>query len=179
MDIIDLREKRWAGKPMKKPPEGVIVHSMGENLGGVPAEDFLRDYGLSVHALIKPDGTIIFCQKTTEQAWHAGVSEYMGKTYLNRYTLGVELLLEGDWTGIKKFYSRINDIPNSDPYSEAQYDSCIKLLKIWKAKHPSIQWIAKHSRVSGSDVRGNDAKRDPGQLCDWTRIYDAFKTIKS
>jgi len=70
-------------------PKRIVIHCMAERIDyedqRLDAPDFLRHVGLSCHAMIRPDGTLIHCREDNEGAYHA-------KGH-NQDTLGIELLV--------------------------------------------------------------------------------------
>ena len=128
-------------------PNRVVIHAMSEYIfheGKYKhAADFLRDIGLSAHALICPDGTIIRCREDNQGAYHARC--------FNKDSLGVEFLVEGkhDYVSFKKAIS--------DYYLTLdQHFSGVELLRDWCSKW-DIKSIDRHSDL--------DPKRkvDPGK----------------
>src|SRR5262249_9494460 len=64
--------------------------------GTLPADahPFFRDLAgarLSAHALIRRDGDIVQYVPFGERAWHAGVSQYCGRSACNDFSIGIEL----------------------------------------------------------------------------------------
>ena len=97
---------RWS-RARRAKVEGAIIHAMGEKIvvgSGAPlgALAFLRrshmltGQTLSVHCLIKPDGTITRCVADDREAYHAGHSKFGDLEHLNRTFLGAEFLLAGE-----------------------------------------------------------------------------------
>ena len=127
-------------------PDMIVIHSMGEYIlheGTYKhAVDFLRDIGLSAHALICPDGSIIKCREDDQGAYHA--------RSFNKDSLGVEFLVKGkhDYASFKKAIS-------SFYLTFDQHISGVELLKDWCAKHDIVS-INMHSTLSPS------YKCDPG-----------------
>ena len=127
-------------------PRRVILHSMAEFIkldsGNKHAYDFLKDIGLSVHALICPDGTIIRSREDNQGSYHA--------RGFNRDSLGVEFLVKGahDYTSFK------NTISNYYLTLD-QHISGVELLRDWCSKY-DIKSIDTHSSLSPK------RKIDPG-----------------
>ena len=157
----------WKGRPMSGPPQGIIVHSMGEFIAGEYAPDFLKRVGLSVHAFIGTDGTILMAAPTNRQTFHAGRSRFKGVSDLNRTFLGFELLVKGD----HNLATFTQAITNGDPYTEEQYQAAADLCRFWREQFPGIppENIVGHSEVSGPEVRP-DAKIDPGKAFNWEKF---------
>lgn len=149
-------------KTRKKPVNGIIIHSMAEIVGGVPAAQFLADYGLSAHYLIRPDGEIVETVPTEKVAYHAGVSNWLGQEHLNSSYIGIELLVPGDHS----YGSFVEAIKSSDNFSREQFEACVDLCKSLVKKYPDIlaKRVVRHSDVSGDSVRGDGkGKVDPGR----------------
>ena len=153
-------------------PKGIIMHSMSEYLmyegQRLYAKDFLKKLGLSVHGFIKPDGVYDKMIETPGKAFHAGKSLHEGLSGLNSHYLGVELLVPG--TNDFASFSKAIETPGT--YSQAQFDSAVKVFKFWMDKYNiPVSKVVRHSDVSGDDVRGKgQGKTDPGSAFDW----DAF-----
>ncbi len=96
----------------------------------------------------------------SRRAWHAGESEWEGRTWLNASSIGIELVNEG-----------FEDSPNGrvwSPYSEAQIDALIVLLKdLVKRYQIEPRHILGHSDIA--PLR----KLDPGPLFPWQRLAEA------
>ena len=94
------------------------------------------------------------------RAWHAGDSQWQGRTWLNSSSIGIEIVNPG-----------YTDTPNGrvwHPYSEAQVQALIALLKdIVKRNHIEPRHIIGHSH--NAPLR----KLDPGPLFPWKRLADA------
>lgn len=172
------RRKGITGKPVC-----LIVHSMGQYIQSpadvVPAWDWLEQSGLSVHALIHPDGTVIRGAHDDDVAYHAGKSRLTvgDKTFtgLNTVSLGAEFLVSGEHT----YDTFLSAIRNPDCYTAAQYEAGAVLYAGWcKAFSLPIERIVAHSDVAGDDVRGDgNGKRDPGDGFRWADFRDRVKAL--
>ena len=56
-----------------------------------PFFDQLRSLHVSSHFLIRRDGSLIQFVSADKRAWHAGVSDYRGRTGCNDFSIGVEI----------------------------------------------------------------------------------------
>ena len=128
-------------------PSRVVLHAMGEYIkldsGTKHAYDFLKGIGLSAHALICPDGTVIRCREDNQGAYHARNS--------NKNSLGVEFLVAGthNYSSFKKAIKK--------PYlTFEQHVAGVELLREWCSKY-DIKSIDTHSRLSP------ERKIDPGK----------------
>lgn len=162
-------------RPPTRPIVGALVHSMGETLsidGALyDAPKALQKIGVSVHAMIRPEGTLIRCVPEQDEAYHAGKSRFVptGEEWLNKDWLGCEFLVAGV-TSWKPFVAKIQ---RPDAYTAAQYDAGGYLYADWMVRYgiPRAH-IVGHETVSGPDVR-SDPKPDPGAGFDWDAFWVA------
>lgn len=114
---------------------------------------------VSSHYLIGDDSraTIFKLVDESARAWHAGDSQWDGRTWLNSSSIGIEIVNPGFTEG-----------PNGRlwyPYSEAQIQSLIVLLKdIVKRNGIEPRYIIGHSDIAPM------RKLDPGPLFPWKRL---------
>ncbi len=114
---------------------------------------------VSSHYLIGDDkgATIYKLMDENYRAWHAGESEWQGRTWLNSSSIGIEIVNPG-----------FKDTPTGRvwyPYSEDQVQSLIVLLKdISKRYNIHPRAIIGHSDIA--PLR----KLDPGPLFPWKRL---------
>lgn len=114
---------------------------------------------VSSHYLIGDDknATIYKLMDENLRAWHAGESQWQGRTWLNSSSLGIEIVNPG-----------FKDTPTGRlwyPYTEAQIQSLIVLLKdISQRYNISPRGIIGHSDIA--PLR----KLDPGPLFPWKRL---------
>ena len=157
-------------------PKGIILHSMSEYLmwegKKLPAKDFLKELGLSVHGFIHPDGKYEKMIASPGKAFHAGKSLHEGISGLNSHYLGVELLVPG----INDYSSFTKKIKTSGTYSQAQFDTTLEVFKYWmKQFNIPASRVVRHSDVSGDNVRGKGkGKTDPGSAFDWNAFQKAL-----
>jgi AmpD protein len=121
------------------------------------AHPFFRDLAgarLSAHALIRRDGQIVQYVPFGARAWHAGKSEYQGRSACNDFSVGIEL--EG---------------ADDTPYTEAQYHGLAALAAALLASYPSLsaEHIAGHSDIAPG------RKEDPWPTFDWPRFRALLK----
>ncbi|HEY2036634.1 MAG TPA: 1,6-anhydro-N-acetylmuramyl-L-alanine amidase AmpD [Steroidobacteraceae bacterium] len=104
---------------------------------------------VSAHAVIRRDGTITQYVPFGMRAWHAGHSEYRGRSACNDFSIGIEL--EGT---------------DTIPYTDGQYDSLTTLLRALLATYPTLS----AERITGHSDIAPGRKTDPGPAFDWTRL---------
>lgn len=137
----------------------VVLHYTATNLQGSLA--LLTKGQVSSHYLIGDDASATIYKLVDEgkRAWHAGESEWMGRTWLNSSSIGIEIVNPG-----------YRDTPTGRvwyPYSEAQVRSLVALLKdISQRNRINPKFIIGHSDIAPG------RKLDPGPLFPWKRLAD-------
>ncbi|PWB37152.1 N-acetylmuramoyl-L-alanine amidase [Pseudomonas sp. NDM] len=137
----------------------VVVHYTSASLER--SLQLLTHGEVSSHYLIGDDkgATIYKLMDENQRAWHAGESQWQGRTWLNSSSIGIEIVNPG-----------YKDTPTGRlwyPYSEAQIQSLITLLKdISQRNGISPRHIIGHSDIA--PLR----KLDPGPLFPWKRLAD-------
>lgn len=106
----------------------------------------LRGLRVSAHFLIRRDGELLQFVACERRAWHAGVSEFRGRTRCNDFSIGVEL--EG---------------ADACPYEPAQYRRLAGLVRGLRQRY-RLEHLAGHSDIAPG------RKTDPGPLFDWDRL---------
>ena len=106
---------------------------------------------LSAHFLIDRRGRVTQFVPTDRAAFHAGASRWRGRAGCNDFSVGVELIGDGE----RAFTTR-------------QYESLARLCRALMRRHPRITpgRIVGHSQVAWPRGR----KSDPGPRFDWARF---------
>ena len=104
---------------------------------------------VSSHFLIRRDGELIQFVSCSRRAWHAGVSNWLGRPDCNNFSIGIEL--EG--------CDRL-------PFEDAQYQGLDRLLDELRCLYP-IEAVVGHSEIAPG------RKTDPGPCFDWHRLHNA------
>jgi len=120
------------------------------NINAHPYFSTLSGMRVSAHFLIQRQGELIQFVSCAQRAWHAGVSQWRGRSRCNDFSIGIEL--EG-----------ADDIP----YRKAQYRTLNALLSALTQAYP-IADIVGHSTIAP------ERKTDPGAAFDWRRIARAY-----
>ncbi|MEX1165681.1 MAG: 1,6-anhydro-N-acetylmuramyl-L-alanine amidase AmpD [Hydrogenophaga sp.] len=111
-----------------------------------PYFEQIRGMEVSSHFLIRRDGELVQFVGTGARAWHAGASEWCGRSNCNDFSLGVELEgLEGG------------------AFEAAQYQQLTQLCHWLALRHP-IGHIAGHEHIAPG------RKQDPGPGFDWAHF---------
>jgi|TARA_B110000908_G_scaffold133923_1_gene158143 AmpD protein len=109
----------------------------------------IADLKVSAHLLIDRQGAMTQFVPFHQRAWHAGVSEFEGRTACNDYSMGIEL--EG------------TDI---ESYTDQQYACLVQVTRCLMAEYPAL--TAK--RIRGHSDIAPSRKTDPGPAFDWLRF---------
>lgn len=113
----------------------------------------LQGLEVSAHFLIRRDGELVQYVSCDDRAWHAGVSEFEGRSNCNDFALGIEL--EGT---------------DALAYSEEQYQRLIELTRSLMVHYPDITL----ARITGHSDIAPGRKTDPGNGFDWQRYKAAL-----
>ncbi|MFF7707204.1 N-acetylmuramoyl-L-alanine amidase [Pseudomonas sp. NPDC007930] len=117
---------------------------------------------VSAHYLIGDDANATVYKLVDEQyrAWHAGESEWAGRTWLNSSSIGIEIVNPGfqNTANGRVWY----------PYSEAQVQALLALLKDISSRYS----IDARNFIGHSDIAPL-RKQDPGPLFPWKRLAQA------
>lgn len=118
----------------------------------------LSDKQVSSHYLIaEQPATIYRLVDEHRRAWHAGNSQWNGRTWLNSTSIGIEMVNKG-----------YTDTPQGrvwHPWSEEQIDALVILLKDIMQRHG----LTAQSVVGHSDI-APQRKVDPGPAFPWERL---------
>jgi AmpD protein len=165
-DVRQVLSPHFDARPPGVVPDLIVVHGIslppGEFggpwidrlfTGGLPADahPYFRDIAsnpVSSHALVMRDGAIVQYVPFGARAWHAGKSQYLGRSACNDFSIGIEL--EGT-----------DDIP----YTDAQYQQLSALVRALLLAYPSLS----AERIAGHSDIAPGRKTDPGDAFDWNR----------
>jgi len=112
---------------------------------------------VSAHLLIRRDGELVQYVPLTKRAWHAGVSDHIGRERCNDFSVGIEL--EG-----------ADDVP----YTTEQYAMLARVVHALRRWAPSLGSapIVGHSDISPG------RKSDPGLAFDWGRFALSLEQVR-
>lgn len=122
--------------------------------GGLPPDGhpYFREIAglrVSAHVLIRRDGEVVQYVPFAQRAWHAGASQYRGRSTCNDFSVGIEL--EGS-----------DDIA----YEDAQYRELASVIAGLLTAYPTL---SREHIVGHSDIAPG-RKTDPGPVFDWKRL---------
>ncbi len=104
---------------------------------------------VSAHVVIRRDGNITQYVPFGMRAWHAGQSQYQGRSGCNDFSIGIEL--EGT---------------DEMPYTDAQYGRLAALVRALLAIYPTLS----AQRITGHSDIAPGRKTDPGPAFEWARL---------
>lgn len=143
----------------------VIHYTAGKNPLGTISWFLDPKSQVSSHFLIDRNGKISQFVPLNRMAWHAGQSEWKGLTWLNQWSIGIEL----DNIGFTRIGFSLpselqvvathKDEPKPrtwEKYPDLQIDSAIELCRLLVATYPTITEVVGHDDVSPN------RKKDPG-----------------
>ena len=137
----------------------VVVHYTSTDLQ--QSLQTLTDKGVSSHYLIDAEPPTIYrLVDENRRAWHAGDSQWRGRTWLNASSIGIELVNPGfvDTPEGRQWFA----------YPAPQLDQLILLLKdLQQRRQLPIDSVIGHSDIAPQ------RKVDPGPLFPWRRLADA------
>lgn len=110
---------------------------------------------VSSHLLIERNGDIFQFVNFDDRAWHAGLSEFAGRTNCNDYSIGIEL--EGT---------------DTEAYTDAQYLALAQVTGALITYYPQMTT----DRITGHEHIAPGRKTDPGPAFDWDRYHAMLKS---
>nr|VFK55757.1 MAG: AmpD protein [Candidatus Kentron sp. TUN]VFK56251.1 MAG: AmpD protein [Candidatus Kentron sp. TUN]VFK65507.1 MAG: AmpD protein [Candidatus Kentron sp. TUN] len=136
---------------------GCFIDDLFSNRLDPNAHPFFRTItGLCVssHILVRRDGETVQYVPFHRRAWHAGVSEFKGRTNCNDFSIGIEL--EGN---------------DHIPYEYVQYRRLADLTRLLMSTYPAIT----HDHIKGHSDIASERKTDPGPGFDWNFFHRLAK----
>lgn len=107
----------------------------------------LQGLRVSSHFLVRRDASVVQFVSLLKRAWHAGVSEFQGRTACNNFSVGIEF--EGC---------------DTDRFTDAQIAQSVELISAIQAAMRTLRWIAGHSDIAPG------RKTDPGPNFPWAEF---------
>lgn len=159
------------GSPFAAPPEAIVVHyTAGASLASAVHTLTQLHGNASAHLVIDRDGTVVQLVPFAVQAWHAGVSSWRGRTQLNRWSLGIELVNAGyleargerlyTWWGqavahpdaVAVLHPEGRPTPTAGAWWQVfpaeQIQQVQRVCACLREAYPSIAWVLGHDEVS-------------------------------
>lgn len=119
----------WTVRGRANTVDTIVLHATVINTMAGTQRAFLDDRvrRVSAHYIIDRDGSTVQMVDERRVGWHAGVSELEGRTGVNEFSLGIELI-------------NLND--GRDPYPEAQMQALVELVRDIRTR-----WNVPDSRI--------------------------------
>lgn len=143
-------------------PQGSQISCIVLHATAIPTLDktvawFLDPHSrVSSHFVIDKDGRVVQVVPLDKRAWHAGVAEFHGRSDVNDFSVGIELVNRND---------------GNDPYPDAQVRSAAEVVRFVRGRYPvPLESIVSHAQIA----RPAGRKTDPGGL-DLARIVSLCK----
>ena len=137
---ISLPPNQYGGNGVAE----LFTNTLNPNEHPYYAEIYMRK--VSSHFFIRRDGELIQFVSCLQRAWHAGVSNWLGRERCNDFSIGIEL--EGS---------------DFEAFEPAQYKVLQQLISGLRKAYP-IQHIVGHSDIAPG------RKTDPGPYFDWLSV---------
>ncbi len=153
MRVFSAPSPNQDDRPAGAPVDMIVLHYTGMRTAA-EAIDRLRDSSarVSSHYVVEEDGRIVGLVPEGRRAWHAGVSYWRGRSGLNDFSIGIEIVNPGHEHGYRDF-----------PVLQmaAVCDLCLEIF----SRHP----VPARNVVAHSDI-APDRKEDPGERFDWAGL---------
>jgi AmpD protein len=131
----------------------LFTNTLDPNVHSYFAE--IADLKVSAHLLIDRDGVVTQFVPFDRRAWHAGVSEFDGRSACNDFSIGIEL--EGT---------------DTQSYTGAQYIQLAAVTNRLLAEYPALTV----ERIVGHCDIAPGRKTDPGLAFDWAYFRKLLRT---
>jgi len=125
------------------------AHTAFESLNGLK---------VSAHFVVDRGGRITQFVGCDQRAWHAGLSEWRGRSGCNDFAVGIEMI--GD---------------EEREFTPAQYRETARLCRVLMQRYPAID----RNRIVGHQDIAPGRKWDPGKQWQWDRFYRSLQRIRN
>ena len=146
---ISLPPRQFGGQGIDQ----LFTNTLDKNEHPFYAE--IVDLRVSSHLLIRRDGEVVQYVPFHKRAWHAGESQFLGRSVCNDFSIGIEM--EGT---------------DFEPFTDSQYDVLIATLKVLLETYPGLSSEA----ITGHEHIAPGRKTDPGPYFEWSRLSKVFNT---
>jgi len=116
----------------------------------------LQGLEVSVHFVVDRSGAITQFVACERRAWHAGVSQWQGRSQCNDFSIGIEMI--GD---------------ERQPFTRAQYRETARLCRQLIDRYPGL---GRNNIVSHQDIAPG-RKWDPGKQWNWQHFRRSLAHI--
>lgn len=127
-----------------QPPDMIVLHATAVGLEATLSGFQRPTSGVSAHYVIGKDGSVFQMVREADRAWHAGESFWKGRTDINDYSIGIEMVNRND---------------GLDPWPDAQVAAVLALCRYLVQKYGIVRDnVVTHHWIAGYPGRG---KTDP------------------
>ncbi|MDK9700537.1 MAG: N-acetylmuramoyl-L-alanine amidase [bacterium] len=177
--VISAASGKYSSRPTGTEIDTIVIHYTANG----SLEDTIAWFQnpankVSAHYVIGLDGRIVRMVPDSKRAYHAGVSSLNGRTGVNAFSIGIELV---NWGPLKlrdgSYFSWPGDYTHPyegdtpqliageywQPFPEPQLTALEQLVQLLREEYP-IQWIVGHNEIAP------ERKRDPGPAFPWERF---------
>ena len=144
---ISLPPNKFGGKGIDQ----LFTNSLNKDED--PFYEEIHQLRVSSHLLIRRDGEVVQYVPFHKRAWHAGVSQFLGREVCNDFSIGIEM--EGS---------------DFVPFTDAQYQVLNQVLEALINHYPNIS----AKRITGHEHIAPGRKTDPGPFFEWDKIGQNF-----
>lgn len=134
----------------------VIHYTASLNIQGTLSWFLNKSSQVSAHYVIGRDGRVVQMVKDEDVAWHAGKSSLEGKSGVNAFSIGIELVATFD-SGF------------TEPQMHALEQLVLEIV---------LRYDISLARVVGHADIAPGRKTDPGPLFDWARVRSYLQEAK-
>ena len=145
---ISLPPNEFGGKGI----EQLFTNTLDKNEH--PFYEEIHELRVSSHLLIRRDGEVRQFVPFHKRAWHAGVSQFLGRDVCNDFSIGIEM--EGT---------------DFEPFEEVQYKALNKVIDALLKTYPSLN----AESITGHEHIAPGRKTDPGPFFEWEKLSKALK----
>jgi AmpD protein len=144
---ISLPPNEFGGKGI----EQLFTNTLDRNEH--PFYEEIHELRVSSHLLIRRDGELIQFVPFHKRAWHAGVSQYLGRDVCNDFSIGIEM--EGT---------------DFEPFEEVQYKVLNNVIKALLKTYSNLNV----NSITGHENIAPERKTDPGPYFEWEKLNIAL-----
>ena len=128
MKLFNMPSPNWTERPDGTVIDCVVLHATADrdtraSVAWCRTPKAGNPNPVSYHVIVDRDGSIYTLVSTEKRAWHAGVSEFMGRQNVNDFSIGLS-------------FANLND--GVEAYREAQLAAGAALVAGWMKRYPAI-----------------------------------------
>ncbi len=149
--FIQMPSPNYNNRPENTKIDTIIIHHTAPFASLTRVGYFFQNINsrVSSHYIVGKEGLVIQSVDEHDRAWHAGPSAWRGKYNVNDFSIGIEVLNDGD---------------NKDPFTDLQYISLSRLVSyIMKKYDIPLSRVIGHRDIAIPLGR----KNDPADNFDW------------